>query len=1256
MASRRFAVLSAWLCPALALAQGAPAPFPGNDHSYAVSGSNDLRLVAFASDASNLVRGDTNGRTDIFVHDRIAGTLRRASVDRNGIQANGSSARPHLSGNGRFVAFDTTATNLTGAAGLVVKDLQTGTLQQARSFTAGVLPFPQYARISDNGGAVAYDALGFIRLFDTATAQTIDVTTSTGGFDDGHPAISGDGAFVVFVTSRTSLVTGDTNGLLDVYRWSRASTGNPFVRVSVSDSEQQGNDHSGNAGGFVGRSSDLPLAINGNGNRIAFVSAATNLTNDSVGARGGIFLRDVTAGTTIKLAACTNCGLAFSALELDGAGTLLGFHAAASFFEAATGTTRAAGYYLVDVTTGAYTPLGSRGNVTATFDANASLTIDDNGSSSAFQTADAVAGVDERARFVDVVVRDPGSGPLALASRASIGTAADGHSRQPSLSDDGRRVVFSSWASNLASGDANLSRDVFLHDLASGSTTLMSAAATGTPGDGDSAFPSISGDGTTVAFFSRASNLGASGGTGTGIYVRTLASGALQRIVPASGSAAGPNALSRDGRYLALRSFDRVFVADLQLGSQVAMPTSNGLAPDAGFSTSYPLSISDDGRFVAFGSGAGNLVAGQVSDSQNNDVFVFDRVANSVELINRATGAAGVEGNFQSLAPTISGDGRYVAFYSEATNLAAITTPGYYLRDRTLATTTRIGSLPRLTNFIGAEPGPFISRDGAFVAFVSGATDLVAGDSNLLPDLFLWRRTTGQITRASLTSAWTQPNGSSYVYDNDSSGIPRFYGVALSRNAGVAAFGAAASNLAQGDGNAADDVFVLQRNSQAIARASAPPVIPADDDRSAPSVSRTGRIAASVRTNRRGALGGLATGKHGKGGSDKWSDIALYDFSSNQEQQVDVSSTELPADGDSFFPSVSGSGTQVTFASDATNLGAAPDVDTQTDIFVRDTSAGITVPITANADAGSGQTATAEVGNKWSAVFESDATNLPGAASANGAQDIFVAAEGPVENTFAIEPISVPAGGGTANGPSSDPAVSDNARFVAYSSLATNLVAGDNNGVSDIFLRDTTADTTARISLGDAGVEPNGASGNASIVNLGASSWVVAFESEASNLDASFIDGNNDTDVYVRVSAGTTELISRGMGGLPANGKSSNPSLTPDGRFVTFVSTADNLVPNDNNNTPDVFVFDRVLQSTTRISIGSQGQEANDFALQPGSGQSAPGAPPTVVFDSPASNILPFDEDQAFDLFMVDASNGAIDTTGEVIFRWSYED
>jgi Tol biopolymer transport system component len=153
---------------------------------------------------------------------------------------------------------------------------------------------------------------------------------------------------------------------------------------------------------------------------------------------------------------------------------------------------------------------------------------------------------------------------------------------------------------------------------------------------------------------------------------------------------------------------------------------------------------------------------------------------------------------------------------------------------------------------------------------------------------------------------------------------------------------------------------------------------------------------------------------------------------------------------------------------------------------------------------------------------------------------------------------------------------------VAFESFASNLVAGDTNGTAEVFVRDRVAQLTRRVSVGPGGQQANSGSFDPAI---SADGRFVAFPSSATNLVAG--DTNDTFDVFVRDrEAQLTRRVSVGAAGQQANSYSFDPAISAHGRFVAFVSVASNLVAGDTNNTHDVFVRDRMLQVTLRVSVG----------------------------------------------------------------------
>jgi Tol biopolymer transport system component len=228
--------------------------------------------------------------------------------------------------------------------------------------------------------------------------------------------------------------------------------------------------------------------------------------------------------------------------------------------------------------------------------------------------------------------------------------------------------------------------------------------------------------------------------------------------------------------------------------------------------------------------------------------------------------------------------------------------------------------------------------------------------------------------------------------------------------------------------------------------------------------------------------------------------------------------------------------------------------------------------------------------------------------------------------TGTTERVSVGSGGAQDNGISGPPSISADGRFVAFASVATNLVPGDTNGTADVFVRDRLTGTTRRVSFGPGGVQGNDHSAGGSI---SADGRFVAFVSNATNLVPG--DTNGTTDVFVRNrQTGTTRRLSLGPGGAQGDGQSSVASISADGGFVAFQSEATNLVPGDTNDGDDVFVGDGLTGKTRRVSLGSGGVQGNGNSITPAI--SADGR--FIVFGSSGTNLVPGDTNGQNDVFV----------------------
>ena len=353
---------------------------------------------------------------------------------------------------------------------------------------------------------------------------------------------------------------------------------------------------------------------------------------------------------------------------------------------------------------------------------------------------------------------------------------------------------------------------------------------------------------------------------------------------------------------------------------------------------------------------------------------------------------------------------------------------------------------------------------------------------------------------------------------------------------------------------------------------------------------------------------------------------------------VSVNTAGRVGNNTSSGPATDGSGNIVVFYSDATNL-VLGDTNRARDVFARDLGAGTTERLSVSsagqqADGAShGQGMPPGISGDGDVVaFYSDATNLV-ANDVNDETDVFVR----VRSANTTERVSLATDGSAGNGPSLNPSVSGDGRYIVFQSLASNLVASDTNGHADIFVRDRVANTTERICDGVQG------NGDSSTPSVSADGRLVAFASDASNLVAN--DTNNASDIFVcdretgsitRVSVGPTGV----QAACPKSSKAANcsilPSISDDGVVVGFKSIATNLVADDTNGYVDVFVYDRTAEVTERISVGVGGRNSDAVSFPPT--LSADGR--WVAFGSLATNLTAGDNPRVANVFVRDRQLG----------------
>jgi Tol biopolymer transport system component len=360
--------------------------------------------------------------------------------------------------------------------------------------------------------------------------------------------------------------------------------------------------------------------------------------------------------------------------------------------------------------------------------------------------------------FVDVYAHDRQSGVTELISVSTEEVQANDDAQNPSVDGTGRMIAFDSDADNLVQPDRNQSRDVFVRDRVAGTTELVSVNDRESQGNASSSSPDITADGRYVAFSSNASNL-VRGDTNqtTDIFVRSRARGRTERVNLASDGTeanlfSGGPSISDDGRYVAFSSFANnlaanddnatvdVFRHDRVTGETILV--SKGMDGTSAEGLSAGPSISADGMSIAFFSEAPDLVAGD--DNGTRDVFVWhgETGGATVERVSENNAGQGANGQSSfsqrgsSSLPDISADGRYVSFDSFADNLIAHDSngvPDAFRRDVFRNITIRVSVSDRENQANGVSTDTAISHDGQVVSFVSQATNLVRGDTNRCP-------------------------------------------------------------------------------------------------------------------------------------------------------------------------------------------------------------------------------------------------------------------------------------------------------------------------------------------------------------------------------------------------------------------------------------------------------------------------------------------------------------------------------------------
>lgn len=845
----------------------------------------------------------------------------------------------------------------------------------------------------------------------------------------------------------------------------------------------------------------------------------------------------------------------------------------------------------------------------------------------------------------DVFVRDVLAGTTRLVSTAGasnddgiVAWPVKGSSR-PVMTEDGRYVVFESTASNVVVDDTNYLVDIFLHDLETGNTELITRGFNGEASSGSSSGPSISADGRMIAFTSTATSLvpGVTNRLGD-IYLHDRQTGTTTWISTnvASQLFSSPRpyrclkpALSADGRYVGFKvapitapNIQIPFIHDVQSGqtTRLTPPFSTFVNSSAG---TLPA-LSADGRYMAY-----ETVESVAEPWYTNFVYVWDSVASNKTVIAK-TSASGASPPLLSYMPAITPDGRYVAFLSTTTNLVtqASNTFQLYVHDRD-AGTTQLASVNRDGSPSAAgvfETVPSLSSDGKIVAFESVANDLVEGDLNGMSDVFV-RDLETQITRLisarrSVSAFQTAPSHS----------IWPGYAAAASGDGAIIAFTSVDNSYTAADTNRQIDVFVANLTNGIVSPVSMPrpqgletnhighlPLVSAHGEfvlfhlqdvtfegldpptrANAPNwlfrqYLLSGAIelvsTQQVRIDIRPSLGGES--------------LAISEDPSPIAQFLPVRSDDRRT-----LPSISADGNLIAYT--AGNRGSMQ-------VYLRDMAAAtnLLVSVSPTGQAGGGSSFKPLLSpDHRRIVFESLASNI--VTNTGDGVDINLYVRDLSSNVASL--VSVDADWQRFPGRSTGAVFTVSGRYLAFQNAA------NPNASPDGYLFDLDRTRPAQMICA-----------NCSDLTLTADARVLAFARRR------FASSNFDIWEKKLSTKQESLVTSNRTGTGRANGSSTMPQISPDGRFIIFQSTADDLVANDDNNASDVFVRDRALGVTMLASRSRDGS---------GSGRGLASRPimaadgRTVIFHSTADDLVHGDYNKAYDIFVLRLGAGDSDNDG----------
>jgi Tol biopolymer transport system component len=775
----------------------------------------------------------------------------------------------------------------------------------------------------------------------------------------------------------------------------------------------------------------------------------------------------------------------------------------------------------------------------------------------------------------------------------------DESSFDPQISADGNWITFTSHAGNLVAGQigppTRSGLNLFLYHRPSGTLTLIShqGGAPATTGSGNALHSRISADGSLVVFDSIATDLipGVTGAGASNVFSYATASGAVSLVshmngAPLTATGGGFPQVSADGRWVAFQHVD-VFLQD-RVSGQTQLVSHRSSSPSSGAGAEH-FALSADGGVVAFLSTAADLVPGQVDTNGAADLFAWSRLSGATTLVTHTAASRTTASKNPVILPDfgVSADGRFIAFASGAGDL--VSNPSgpaglnVFLYDRTAQTSVLVshtaGSLAASAN--GDSFWPLISADGGSVLFNSFATDLGAGqiDLNQFLDVFAYDRRSAEVAPVS------QRDPESPMATPHGPSWPE----AISADGKTILFTSLASGLVPGYAGVPNtlDVFLHDRSTGKTVLLS--------QGKNGPPVNFGGPWPALSADGSFAAFGALDKGSNG---APLVSGLYLYDRAANATSLLNHapgSATEHA--GYATTPSLSADGRYVVFNCARCNVVPgmqAPASQDQPDVFLYDRAQ-----------------------NVYTLVSHASGSPLQ------------------------------PADGGSNGG------ITPGGRFILFSSSASNLVAGlapPPSQSSNLFLFDRTTGTTTLVShaAGNSALPANGISFEEKISADGR--WI-AFTSTATDLvtGQQAVDGRLFALFLYDRTTGTTSLVDHAASSqTPANGEIERWSMSDDGRWIGFGSEATDLIAglSDTNENSDVFLYDRDSATTTLISHAEGAPNTTDGNGGLFSQLSADGS--RIAFQSPAPK---FRSGPPIHLILQDRATGARTDAGETYPR-----